>query len=890
MDPIRPGRGRAHTRPRGPPPGQGGPPGPPLGPRGGGPRGQTGPAGPQGAAPLPRGPRPSGPGPRPVMRPQGPSQTVPKPASAMAGVEQVTEGVKKMATDNTPVPLGRGTVRGRQPVDAEHFRAPRPQSSLGDKGKKGTSGQPVALLANYFPITSNSKWCLYQYRVDFDPDEDRIFVKRSLLRQHKEKFGGYLFDGTMLFTSVKMNPENFELTSKRHYDDAMFILKFKFTNTIEYGDYSYIQVFNLLLRNCLRHLELKLVGRNYYDASAKINLPAFKLQLWPGYETSIARHEDDILLCAEISTKVMRQETVYDFFNQCAQDRHRNRDWMTTFKNGIIGTTVMTIYNNETYRIDDVDENADPSSTFNKKDGSAMSYNQYYQDKWHVTIKGGRQPMLISKNKKSVRQMGGEEAIVYLVPELCVMTGLTDQMRNNFTLMKEMAVYTRVNPNERVKRLVNFAQRLLSSEKSVQELKDWNLSLSKNLVEVTGRTLLPEQIKSNRGDYNGAMEADWTKHLRSSPMYTCAVMKTWVILGPEDSIRDIQGFAQSLYKAGQGMSFSLPQPVIVPLRDTRSNALMTTLEQVINERNPTMILCVIPSARGDVYSMIKRKLCVDRAVPSQVVLLKNVQKNNMSVVTKVAIQINCKIGGAPWLVTIPKKGMMIVGYDVCHDSQNKNISYGALVATMNDAHTCYFSCVEPHRSGEELSNHFAASISKALAKYKMINGALPTAIVIYRDGVGDGQISYVHKTEVKLLKAATEQFYGAASVPLAFLIVTKRISARFFTKQGIQNPAPGTIIDTVVTDPTKYDFFLISQHVRQGTVTPTHYHVIEDSLHFPPDIMQKLTYKLCHMYYNWSGTVRVPAHCQLAHKLAFLTGQTLRSSPNTGLDELLYFL
>jgi len=42
-------------------------------------------------------------------------------------------------------------------------------------------------------------------------------------------------------------------------------------------------------------------------------------------------------------------------------------------------------------------------------------------------------------------------------------------------------------------------------------------------------------------------------------------------------------------------------------------------------------------------------------VPSQVVLLKNVQKNNLSVCTKIAIQINCKLGGAPWLVTIPKK-------------------------------------------------------------------------------------------------------------------------------------------------------------------------------------------------------------------------------------------
>lgn len=55
------------------------------------------------------------------------------------------------------------------------------------------------------------------------------------------------------------------------------------------------------------------------------------------------------------------------------------------------------------------------------------------------------------------------------------------------------------------------------------------------------------------------------------------------------------------------------------------------------------------------------------------------------------------------------------------------------------------------------------------------------------------------------LQSACEQFYGAASVPLAFIIVTKRINSRFFanSKQGPQNPQPGTVIDSVVTDPTK---------------------------------------------------------------------------------------
>jgi len=40
----------------------------------------------------------------------------------------------------------------------------------------------------------------------------------------------------------------------------------------------------------------------------------------------------------------------------------------------------MTKYNNETYRIDDIDENADPNSKFSKKDGSKMTYIQYYKE------------------------------------------------------------------------------------------------------------------------------------------------------------------------------------------------------------------------------------------------------------------------------------------------------------------------------------------------------------------------------------------------------------------------------------------------------------------------------------------------------------------------------
>lgn len=52
---------------------------------------------------------------------------------------------------------------------------------------------------------------------------------------------------------------------------------------------------------------------------------------------------------------------------------------------------------------------------------------------------------------------------------------------------------------------------------------------------------------------------------------------------------------------------------------------------------------------------------------------------------------------------------MIIGYDVCHCKPNK--SYGAFVATMNDHHTTYFSCVDGHDNGNDLSSHFFINTS-----------------------------------------------------------------------------------------------------------------------------------------------------------------------------------
>lgn len=55
----------------------------------------------------------------------------------------------------------------------------------------------------------------------------------------------------------------------------------------------------------------------------QVVLPEFKLELWPGYVTSIRQHECDILMCAEITNKVMRLDTLLDILNACYEENNQ---------------------------------------------------------------------------------------------------------------------------------------------------------------------------------------------------------------------------------------------------------------------------------------------------------------------------------------------------------------------------------------------------------------------------------------------------------------------------------------------------------------------------------------------------------------------------------------
>lgn len=120
-------------------------------------------------------------------------------------------------------------------------------------------------------MLSAADWTLYQYRVDFAPEEDRTGAKRKMLRDATASIlGGYLFDGTVLFTPNRLNPDPMELFVENEQNQR-FRITMRFVGEVMKSDSHRLQVFNIILRKCLGFLNLQLVGRNYFDAAAKVD-------------------------------------------------------------------------------------------------------------------------------------------------------------------------------------------------------------------------------------------------------------------------------------------------------------------------------------------------------------------------------------------------------------------------------------------------------------------------------------------------------------------------------------------------------------------------------------------------------------------------------------------
>ncbi|XP_005096149.1 piwi-like protein 1 [Aplysia californica] len=918
MSGQQPGQGRARGRGgRGRRPQQPAPPGQAPEPAAPAPQQPPGGAGAAPAAPVgrgrSRGARQADPGQaqQPVVMPQ-------QAPVAGLGPEAVTGGRGVQRGGGRERPTAGGNGDGGAPVSQmgqlslsgkPEYRRRAPYEKYVEKRYKedtkacvGTIGNKANLMANYFEVRFWAEKKIFQYHVDFKPPVENHRVKHALIASLQNETGTVqLFDGGILYLCRLLAKDPMVLYATRTFDNAKIEVTFTSKGEVIPASPQFLQIANILMKKIQISLGMKQIRDHYYNMNQAIQIPRHKLEVMPGFTTSIHKYDGGNLLGVDIIHKILRMDTflegMYNLYDTLEMNRQLSTFQEVCYKN-YVGSIVLTRYNNKTYKVDDIAWNMRPKDTF-EKGGEQISYVQYYQDNWNITIRDKDQPLLVSRPTERDRRRGDEQNL-YLLPELCTITGLSDQVRSDFKVMQDLAVHTRIAPPQRVNTLETFARQINSNEEAQKVLQPWGMTIAPKVVEMQGRELNAEKLLVKNPKEKATMEisydiqyADWSRNMRNIHLLNAVPMTNWLVIYPSRCGQVAGELSDCLIRVGKGMGMQIMQPCGVEITSDRNESYLQAIRQNLNPQ-VQMIVTVVPNNKKDRYDAIKKSCCIDNPVPSQVVLQKTLSKQQglMSVATKIAIQLNCKMGGEVWGAVIPVKGMMIIGLDTYHDSANKNQSVGAMVASLNKECTRYYCKTEYHDKKAEIMQSLGVLVTGALRKFHETNQANPTRVIVYRDGVGDGQLDAVFQSEKEQIEQAFRMAGGESFKPaLTMVIVKKRINTRIFKRaEKVMNPQPGSVVDTFITKQEWYDFFLVSQSVRQGTVSPTSYNVIFDESGLKPDHLQQLTYKMTHLYFNWQGTIRVPAPCQYAHKLAFLQGQSLHREFSAHLSDKLFFL
>lgn len=101
-----------------------------------------------------------------------------------------------------------------------------------------------------------------------------------------------------------------------------------------------------------------------------------------------------------------------------------------------------------------------------------------------------------------------------------------------------------------------------------------------------------------------------------------------------------------------------------------------------------------------------------------------------------------------------------------------------------------------------MSRNFSEQDYKYLSCLNLlqVNHSFPEKVVIYRDGVSDGQLKTVELYEIPQILKCFETFPNYEP-KLAFIVVQKRLNTTLYTYGGDRfgTPQPGTVLDHTVT-------------------------------------------------------------------------------------------
>ena len=234
-----------------------------------------------------------------------------------------------------------------------------------------------------------------------------------------------------------------------------------------------------------------------------------------------------------------------------------------------------------------------------------------------------------------------------------------------------------------------------------------------------------------------------------------------------------------------------------------------------------------------------------------------------------------------WIFNEP---CMLLGIDVNHpDHGSQHPSVAALVGSMDGSLSEYAAHVSIQERHQEAHNNLVNAAENMIQTFKRKNNKWPRRIIIFRDGVSEGQFPML-ESEINAIKSGLE-LCGVLDCPIAMIVCQKRHNTRLFYRlddSSYANICPGLCSDASggpnSINSANYNEFYLNSHVSiQGTSKPCKYTITYDEIGLNLAEIETLTYWSSYLYCRCNKSVSVAAPAYYAHWAA-KRGRILLSS------------
>ncbi|KAH0342200.1 Piwi-domain-containing protein, partial [Aureobasidium melanogenum] len=437
-----------------------------------------------------------------------------------------------------------------------------------------------------------------------------------------------------------------------------------------------------------------------------------------------------------------------------------------------------------------------------------------------------------------------------------------------------------------------------------QVLNNFGIDIGKELITVPGR-ILPtpkvyygnKELQAREGSWN-LMNVKFSKP-GSFGKWACVVvnyndqrgnallpkgaqMQNTNILDANGILSALEGhlvaYGVRMGPRLQTQDINIPRP-----NEQTRKAIDEKLKEVFNnaaKHKIELLFVILKEADKWLYSRIKFWGDVGLGVQSICSVGSKIQKpkGQDMYLGNLALKFNIKGGGVVHtqrdMYPLGNNDCMLVGIDVTHPSAGSaenSPSIAGVVASVDEQLSQWPGSLRSQSGREEMVQGLTEMMIERLELWrKHNNNKLPGKIIIFRDGVSEGQYNLVLDRELPPIQQAFEKLYGDAEKwpRSAIIVVGKRHHTRFYPTdsksmdQKSGNPMPGTVVDRGVTSHYLWDFFLQAHKGLQGTARPAHYVVLKDELNFGQNELESFVHKLC---YNFNRATKAVSICPPAY-------------------------